>query len=641
MATPGDNQFEVKLGRIRSPNGAKKVQGFFRKISKGAVAVSRSRGSRQHGRQARTATNHFQRRVIVKTHLVRMDAKGAAAQRLHLDYVERDGTGANGEPAKLYNRERSEVDKEAFIERGADDRHQFRIIVSPEDARELQDLTAYTRDLVNQVEHDLGTKLDWVAANHYDTGQPHTHLIISGQRDDGTDLIIPRKYIAHGMRERAQELVELELGPVPEIEGRKRMARMVTQERLTALDRSLFHRAENGVVDFSDQPKRGARWRQQLGRMRAKHLEGLGLTEPLGKGRWRIAPGAEAILRRIGERSDIIKAVHRAMHDNQALRMMDASSIFNPTSDTAKPITGVIIDKGVADDVNDRAFIVVDSLESKSVYVSIGGEARLPEFAKGEIVTVRPANLEPRQSDHTIAKIADAHGGRYSTVLHMEADQGARPEYVETHVRRLEALRRAGHANRESDGTWRIPADYLKRAAEFEKAGAPKRPADIEIRSSLRLSQMKTAMGATWLDEHLRDFDDAAGARGFAGDVETARAARRNFLMKQGFIAKDQFRLTQDTLTALEARDIAGAGDDLANELGKAFTPAPRDGRVAGVYSHAIDRPSGRYAVIERAKDFTLVPWRDVLERNRGKAVSGIIRNQSISWRLTKGRGLS
>ncbi len=640
MTAPGDNQFEVRLGRIRSPNGAKKVRGFFRKVSEGAMTVSRSHGSRRHGRQARAASNHFQRRVIVKTHLVRMDAKGAAAQRLHLDYVERDGTGPNGEPAKLYDREGLDVDKEACIERGADDRHQFRIIISPEDARELQDLTAYTRDLVNQMEHDLGTKLDWVAANHYDTGQPHTHLIISGKRDDGTDLIIPRKYIAHGMRERAQDLVELELGPVPEIEGRKRMAMMVNQERLTTLDRSLFDRAQDGVVDLSELPKRSAGWRQQLVRMRAKKLEHLGLAERLGKGRWRLAPGAEAALRRMGERDDIIKSLHRAMAHSDTQQMLDANSIFDATSQSVKPITGVIIDKGLADDVNDQAFVVVDSLEGKPVYAAIGGEDKLSEFARGQIVTIRAPNMEPRQSDHTIAKIANTNNGRYSAVMHMAADKGARPEFVDAHIRRLEALRRAGHITRKNDGTWRVSADYLKRAAAFEKAAAERRPVAIELHSSLRLSQMQTAIGATWLDEHLRDFDDAAGARGFAGDVETARAVRRGFLMKQGFIGEGQHRLTPETITALEARDLADAGVGLTDTLGKAFTPALRKGRIDGIYTHAIDRPSGRYAVIERAKHFSLVPWRDVLERNRGKAVSGIIRDKGVSWRLTKGRSI-
>ena len=111
--------------------------------------------------------------------------------------------------------------------------------------------------------------------------------------------------------------------------------------------------------------------------------------------------------------------------------------------------------------------------------------------------------------------------------------------------------------------------------------------------------------------------------------------------MKQGVIAKDQHRLTQDNLDALKSRDIEDAGAMVAKSLQKDYRPAPDKGRVEGIYREAIDRPSGRFAVIERAKDFTLVPWRDVLERNRGKSVSGLVRPDVLSWRLTKGRGIT
>ena len=644
MSGGGDTPFEVKLGRIRSPSGDRQVQSFFKKVKTGARKLSTgSRRGRGGGGQTRAASQAFQRRVIVKVHLVRMDAKGASAQRLHLDYVERDGTSPDGEPAELYTETELEADKDAFLERGEDDRHQFRIIVSPEDAKDLANLTAYTRDLVKEMENDLGTKLDWVAANHYDTGQPHTHLIVRGKRDDGTDLVMPRKYIAHGIRERAQELADLELGPVTELEGRNRMARMAAQERFTEIDRDIAGAADDAQIDLTEE-RPGAReqWRRRLMRARLQHLEKMGLATANGKGRWTLDPNLKETLQRMGTRGDIIKTMHRAMAGSAHGRMMDASSIFDPGSDNAKPVTGVIIDKGVADDVNDRAFIVVDVLEGKPVYVDVGGEDRLPEFSKGAIVTVSPPAIGPKPSDETIAKIAEANGGRYSTTAHMEADPSAKPEFVEAHVRRLEALRRNGaHVSRQEDGVWRVPQDYLDRAAEYERRMALMRPVSVERHSHLRLSQMKTAIGATWLDEHLRDFDDDVHARGFGAEVETARSVRRNFLMKQGVIAKDQHRLTQDNLDALKSRDLEDAGAMVTKSLQKDYRPAPDKGRVEGIYREAIDRPSGRFAVIERAKDFTLVPWRDVMERNRGKAVSGLVRADGVSWRLTKGRGIS
>lgn len=640
MADSGANdRFEVKVGRIRSQSGERKVRGFLRKLSKSALRA----GKRSHkGRAGRPASRRqFFRRVIVKAHFVRMDAKGVKAQRLHLNYVERDGTGRDGEPSKLYDRDSLEVDKQTFLERGQDDRHQFRIIVSPEDAGELKDLTDFTRDLVDQMERDLGTRLDWIAANHYDTGQPHTHLILRGKRDDGTDLVIPRDYIANGIRNRAQELSDIELGPVSEIEGRIRMARMVQQERFTQIDRTLLHRARGGVVDLSAPSKPGRAWHTQLTRLRLKKLAEMGLAEPLGKGRWRIEQKAESTLHRMGERGDIIKSMHRAMSGKIHLRIIDAASIFDPASKTAKSVTGAIIAKGVADDVHDRAFIVVDILEGKPVYAVIGAEDRLLDFSKGQIVTLAPSNIDARASDVAIAKIAGANAGRYSALLHMDADKTARPEFVQAHIRRLEALRRAEHVRRQPDGDWVIPPDYLVRAREFEKEAAARHPIDIRLHSTSSLTAMKTAIGATWLDEHLRDFDDIENTCGFGGDVQAARIARRRFLVQQGYLKPGQQKLAQCILDALEHADVTSAGTELGARLSKTYSPTSATGRVEGVYTDVIDRPSGRYAVIERAKDFSLVPWRAVLERNRGKAISGFVQNTGISWRLTKGRGIS
>lgn len=73
---------------------------------------------------------------------------------------------------------------------------------------------------------------------------------------------------------------------------------------------------------------------------------------------------------------------------------------------------------------------------------------------------------------------------------------------------------------------------------------------------------------------------------------------------------------------------------------GYRYRRAPSTGRIDGVYKQHLDRPSGRFAIIERQNDFTLVPWRKVLERNRGLSVTGQMGKGQISWTLTKGRGI-
>ena len=504
----------------------------------------------------------------------------------------------------------------------------------------MRDLTAFTRDLMSEVEKDLGTKLEWVAANHYNTGQPHTHIVIRGKCDDGADLVMPRKYVSHGIRERAQELVQTELGPVPQIEGRNRFAAMVRQARVTELDRNMMRRMENGIVDVRAPVKYRPLWRAQLERARLKHLSKMGLAQPLRKGRWQLAGHAGETLKRMGERGDIIKTMHRAM-ETHGLRRIDASSFYDPSADNARPITGRIISRGIGDDVSDRAFIVLDTMEGKPAYVDIGSSGRLSEFAAGQIVTVTPPRREARPSDHTIEKIASKNNGRYGPTFHMQDDPKARPEFVQTHVRRLEALRRAGHATRHKDGSWAIPADYLERAADYERISALSRPVVIEASSSLSLSEMKTAIGVTWLDTRLMADETIWQPQGFGADVGAAIKARRQFLAREGFLEVASDNVTERTLAELTRRDLAEGGGTLSSQIGKPYMPAPESGRISGTLKQSINRPSGRFAVVERAKDFTLVPWRDVLERAQGKSVTGLIRGNTVSWRFGKTRGVS
>jgi type IV secretory pathway VirD2 relaxase len=63
----------------------------------------------------------------------------------------------------------------AFAERARDDRHQFRFIVSPEDATEMADLRAFTRDLLRQMEHTSGPS--WIGSPSI-TGTPTTRTSI-------------------------------------------------------------------------------------------------------------------------------------------------------------------------------------------------------------------------------------------------------------------------------------------------------------------------------------------------------------------------------------------------------------------------------------------------------------------------------
>src|SRR5262249_9752760 len=149
------------------------------------------------------------RRVVVKARIVRLKVSSRAADA-HVRYLQRDGTTREGEHGHLYGADTDMADGKAFTERGRADRHQFRFIVAPEDGDRLSDLRAFTRDVMRQMEKDLGTRLDWIAVNHFNTGHPHSHVIVRGRDDRGKDLIIAQDYITDGVRFHAQERATLE-----------------------------------------------------------------------------------------------------------------------------------------------------------------------------------------------------------------------------------------------------------------------------------------------------------------------------------------------------------------------------------------------------------------------------------------------
>jgi type IV secretory pathway VirD2 relaxase len=178
-------------------------------------------------------------------------------------YLQRDGTTREGERGALYSADQDRTEGKAFVERGAGDRHQFRFIIAPEDGSEYDDLKPLVRRFMRQVEQDLGTRLDWVAVDHFNTGHPHSHVIVRGKDELGKDLVIARDYMSEGLRHRAAEIVNLDLGPRSDREIRKSQLREVEQERFTGIDRRLIRSAgPDGLLAssrISDWPRRRAR----------------------------------------------------------------------------------------------------------------------------------------------------------------------------------------------------------------------------------------------------------------------------------------------------------------------------------------------------------------------------------------------
>ena len=465
---------------------AGKGSGRFNARGRGATAAAGLKGRSAWSRDA-SGVRTRARRVTVKARIVKLNPqRGAARGRsfvsakavdAHLRYLERDGVNRDGEKGQVYSAERDAEDGSTFLDRGRDDRHQFRFIVSAEDGVELADLRETTRDLMKTMEADLGTRLDWIAVDHHNTGHPHTHILLRGVTDDGKILNIAGDYIAHGIRERASEIVTLELGRQTEQEVSRQLEREVDAERFTRLDRMLIAEQEASHAFADLRPDQDmletARRNRALLIARARRLESMGLATEVEVGRWSISAQAEPTLRELGERGDIIKTMHRALADHGLADERAPAQYVAHGKQITEPIVGRVLAKGLAgDEMGDRLHLVIDGVDGRTHYVEMADAARLDEIRRGHIVALDPAptKAEPRPADVNIQIMAEANGGIYQPSLHLEATRdiieqrhGDPDAFIRSHVRRLEALRRAGHVERIDADHWKIPGDIAER----------------------------------------------------------------------------------------------------------------------------------------------------------------------------------
>ena len=607
------------------------------------------------------------RRVVVKARVVKLNPQrssrglklrgaGSKAALAHLRYLQRDGATLDGERGRLYSAFQDEADGAKFLDRGEDDRHQFRLIVAPEDSPELGDLRNVTRRLMAQMERDLETQLDWVAVDHHNTGHPHSHIVIRGVTDDGSILNIAGDYIAHGIRHRASELVTLELGPQTELDVARKLATEVDAERLTRLDRMLItEQQEKGVVDLRPDAAEGytVRANRHLLIDRAKRLERYDLATETEPGRWAISDRAEPTLKALGERNDIIKTMHRALADHGIADERGPSQYVTHGKQIAHPVVGRVLAKGLAgDEMGDRLHLVIDGVDGRTHYVETADATKLDEIKRGHIVSLDPVptKAEPRPADLNIHTMAEANGGIYRPSQHLEATRdiierrhGDPDAFIRSHVRRLEALRRAGHVERIDADHWKIPADIAERGVAYDAQGRPK---DFAARtlSTLDLERQIGSGGATWLDRELvADKRTPLAEAGFGQEVKDALHRRAERLVEIGYATDNGQTITipRKTIAALERQEVDHVGRQMAAERGLPYAPSGPGEYVTGRLAGVANLTSGRFAMIEDGMGFQLVPWQPVLEKRIDQYISGVRRSDGgIDWGFGRKREL-
>ena len=574
-----DREFRVRPGRIRSTR-AQQARSFIAQAlaaaRKAGGGVSRSgkiaSGNRSRFGSGQVANLQASRRItprsrgaVVKARVVRHTARAGSLGQ-HLTYLRREGVTRDGEKARMFGPEIESVDVDAFTERCREDRHHFRFIVSPDDALEMEDLRAFTRDLTRQMERDLGTGLDWVAVDHWNTEHPHVHLIVRGRRDDGQDLVISRDYIRQGMRDRACHLITLELGPRTELDIRRSLERQIEAERWTELDRQLVRETrESGIIDMAPVPGQQPDEHHALKIGRLRKLETLGLAKKVGNAQWVMEPEAEATLRALGERGDIIKRMHRALTDRGIERGTASYVLAAESLDV--PVIGRLVARGLDDELHGSAYAIVDGVDGRSHHIRLPDLDAAGDGAPSSIVELRTFD--------------DAHG---------------------------------------------------------------KRRVALAVRSDLDLAHQVTATGATWLDRQAIARDPVAlSDGGFGAEVSQALERRADHLIREGLAERQGRRVVfaRNLIDTLRRRELEAVGEKLTAETGVAFNKAGTGEYVAGTYCQRLNLASGRFAMLDDGLGFQLVPWSPSLERQLGKHVSGVARDDGgVDWSFGRKRGL-
>jgi hypothetical protein len=328
--------------------------------------------------------------------------------------------------------------------------------------------------------------------------------------------------------------------------------------------------------------------------------------------------------------------------DGQQVVLSSKTSEVAQRQPDGRAIVGRVVGKGLADELYDKGYLIVDGTDGKAHYVALPPRSELEQYPTGAVVEVKGA-ADVRAADRNIAALAV--DGVYRTDHHLAVAQGQASadrdprEVVAAHVRRLEALRRAGIVEREAEGVWRVPGDLTERGRQYDAQRLGGGVA-VELKSHLPIERQARVIGATWLDQQLIGGGKGLGDLGFGAEVKDALRERADFLAEQGLAEHRGKRvvLARNLLATLHGRELAKAGQDIAGETGLEYRPVVDGQRVAGIYRRSVLLASGRFAMLDDGIGFSLVPWKPMIEQKLGQKLAVTTRGRTTAWEVGKQR---
>jgi type IV secretory pathway VirD2 relaxase len=313
-----DDALSIKL-RGGKAASASRVSARLGARMKGRLGV----GSAKPGTPRTQAPSHAsdpRQCVIVKVHYFKHGGGGAAALGAHGKYIEREGARLDDENAPhadylsregrqgFYDAGETGVNgRDRLAQWSREDGRHFRIILSPENGDAIADLTGYTRDVMARAEAELGKPVSWVAVNHWDTDNPHTHIVLRGRDGAGKQLGLPDNFIKHRFREIARDVASERLGPRTPDDERRAKEREVRAPRITMLDKAIAKELDPAGKVRMAMLGKSASHPDLAAAMKARlvELSRMGLSQEIERGVFAFAPDWQERLRALERHADI------------------------------------------------------------------------------------------------------------------------------------------------------------------------------------------------------------------------------------------------------------------------------------------------------------------------------------------------
>lgn len=572
------------------------------------------------------ANRGFSQRVVVKAHYKKHSSGGAGAGNLrgHLSYITRDGAGVDKERPDLFGSKGNELERTDFYHECKNDRHHFRLIISPENGHEIDDFEGYIVRVMDRVQEDLDTKLSWVSAVHYDTDNHHAHVVLRGKDDQGKDLVIAPDYISFGIRGVAQEVVAEILGERSIKDINKSMEKETDVMRVTSLDRFIASRGqlikgESGeaeeirIKSREIARQRGDAFYNGLVQRRLVFLASASMARVEAHGVYFVRSSFMEELKEISEKNDIIKQLYRTLPDEA---LDDGVSIYKIVDGNAPVVQGRIEKIAQVNELTDHKYMALRDGIERLHYVPLAPNTRSEDLEEGMIVEVSASKATGR-ADKNILDIASENGGVYTREAHMEHVRSEMefiedPEsYVDYHGIRLDTLERA-EIIRVVDGGYMIPDDALEQGkalnAKMEDNSRKRHYAKVKALSHKPILEQIDVHARTWLDLEIYRHQNKYDLSYSNADKQTLEAIhkRQDWLLENGYghhkSGTGEFMLRGGALDELYKAEIDGFGEEAARRIGAIGTTTLQleQGQTLDVsFVGYVDLHSGHHVVVE------------------------------------------